>query len=76
MGFESRTTSYSQWESLTAAVKSLRLIPQGDQVETLRQIKDADEILQIREAIRQAERGVWIADCFAVWRDDRIAGGK
>ena len=57
MAFESRTTSYSQWESLTAAVKSLQLIPQADQVETLRQIKDAEEVAQIREAIRQAERG-------------------
>jgi Xaa-Pro aminopeptidase len=57
IGFESRTTTYSQWESLTAAAKSLRLIPQVDQVERLRQIKDAEEIAQIREAIRQAERG-------------------
>jgi Xaa-Pro aminopeptidase len=57
IGFESRTTSYSQWESLTASLKSLTLVPQADQVETLRQLKDADEILQIREAIRQAERG-------------------
>jgi Xaa-Pro aminopeptidase len=57
IGFEGRTTTYSQWESLTAAVKSTQLVPQSDQVETLRQIKDADEIAQIREAIRQAERG-------------------
>jgi Xaa-Pro aminopeptidase len=57
MGFEGRTTSYSQWESLAAGMKSLRLVPQVDHVETLRQVKDGDEINQIREAIRQAERG-------------------
>jgi len=57
MGFESRTTTYSQWESLASAVKALQLIPQVDQVEALRQIKDADELAQIRQAIRQAERG-------------------
>ena len=38
-------------------MKPLKLVPQADQVETLRQIKDADEVAQIREAIRQAERG-------------------
>jgi len=57
LGFESRSTSYSQWESLTTAVKPLQLAPQIDQVETLRLIKDADEVTQIREAIHQAERG-------------------
>lgn len=57
LGFESRSTSYAQWESLSAAVKSLQLIPRVDLVEALRQIKDADEITQIREAIHQAERG-------------------
>jgi Xaa-Pro aminopeptidase len=57
LGFESRSTSYSQWGSLTTAVKPLQLTPQHDQVETLRLIKDADEVAQIREAIHQAERG-------------------
>jgi len=57
LGFESATTSYSQWESLTASVKPLQLVPQLDQVEGLRVIKDADEVAQIREAIHQAERG-------------------
>ena len=33
------------------------LIPVADQVEALRVVKDADEIVQIREAIHQAERG-------------------
>jgi Xaa-Pro aminopeptidase len=57
LGFESGTTSYAQWESLLAAVKPLKLVPQLDQVEALRLIKDADEVSQIREAIHQAERG-------------------
>ena len=57
LGFESRCTSYSQWESLATAVKPLMLIPVADQVEALRVVKDADEIAQIPEAIHQAERG-------------------
>lgn len=57
VGFESRSTSYAQWESLTAFVKRLKLVPQIDQVEALRVVKDAGEVGQIRDAIRQAERG-------------------
>jgi Xaa-Pro aminopeptidase len=57
LGFESRSTTYAQWESLQAAVKGLQLVPQTDQVEALRMIKDASEVAQIWDAIRQAERG-------------------
>lgn len=57
LGFESQATSYSQWESLTTAVKPLELVPLTDHIEALRSIKDPDEIRQIREAIHQAERG-------------------
>ena len=38
-------------------MKSLELVPQVDHVETLRMVKDAGEVAQIREAIHQAERG-------------------
>jgi Xaa-Pro aminopeptidase len=57
LAFESTTTSYAQWQALTQTVKPLELVPQADLVETLRLIKDEDELAEIREAIRQAERG-------------------
>ncbi len=57
LAFESRTTSVQQWESLTRSLKPLALVPQPDLVEQLRIIKDADELREIRSAIRQAERG-------------------
>jgi Xaa-Pro aminopeptidase len=57
LAFESRTTSYSQWESLQGSAKSLELVPQVDHVEILRMVKDAGEVAQIREAVHQAERG-------------------
>jgi|HubBroStandDraft_6_1064221.scaffolds.fasta_scaffold11115_3 Xaa-Pro aminopeptidase len=57
IGFEGRTTSYAQWESLSTAAKAVQLVQQADHVESLRIIKDSDEVFQIREAIHQAERG-------------------
>jgi len=57
LGFESGTTSYSQWESLVEAAKPLQLVPQTGHVEELRSIKDSDEIREIRDAIDHAERG-------------------
>jgi len=57
LAFESEATSYAQFEKLSARVKSVEKIPLADPVETLRLIKDAGEVEQIREAVRQAERG-------------------
>ncbi len=57
LGFESHTTRYSDWEAIAAAVKPLDLVPLAGEVEALRVVKDADEIREIREAVRQAERG-------------------
>jgi Xaa-Pro aminopeptidase len=57
LAFESSTTSYAQWQALEQAVKPLELVPQTDLVETLRLIKDEDELAEIRQAIQQAERG-------------------
>jgi len=57
LAFESGTTSYAQWQALAQTVKSLELVPHADLVETLRVIKDDDEIAEIRAAIQQAERG-------------------
>jgi len=57
LAFESASTSYAQWQALTQAVKPLELVPQPELVETLRLIKDDQELAEIREAIQQAERG-------------------
>jgi Xaa-Pro aminopeptidase len=54
---ESGTTSYAQWQALTQTIKPLQLIPQADLVESLRLIKDDEELADIRQAIQQAERG-------------------
>ena len=57
LAFESATTSFAQWQAITQTVKPLQLVPQSDLVETLRLIKDDDELSDIRAAIVQAERG-------------------
>jgi len=57
LGFESNTTTYAQWQSLSQTIKPLELVAQPDLVETLRLIKDDGELAEIREAIQQAERG-------------------
>jgi Xaa-Pro aminopeptidase len=57
LAFESATTSFAQWQAIAQTVKPLELVPQSDLVETLRLIKDEDELADIRMAIVQAERG-------------------
>ncbi len=57
LAFESGTTSYAQWQALAQSLKSLDLVPQADLVETLRLVKDEEELADIRAAILQAERG-------------------
>jgi Xaa-Pro aminopeptidase len=57
LGFESESTSYGRWEALCAAVKPVSLVAQANLVEGLRIIKEPSEVEEIREAIRQAERG-------------------
>ena len=57
LAFESNATTYEQWQKLKEEAKQLELTPLSDQVEKLRLTKDASEVAEIREAIRQAERG-------------------
>ncbi len=61
LGFESHITSIDQWEKLKDRIKKLELVPLSSPVEELRMIKDAHEISEIREAIRQAQRGIAVA---------------
>ncbi len=57
LGFESISTSYQQWEQLQKDVQSVELQPLPGMIEELRMIKDASEVAETREAVRQAEQG-------------------
>ena len=57
LGVEADHLSLSNFEKLKAEVKGLEATPVSDAVESLRLIKDAHEVAEIRQAIRQAEKG-------------------
>jgi Xaa-Pro aminopeptidase len=57
LGFESHATTVEQWHEFQKKLEGVELVPVSALVEELRVIKDADEIREIREAVRQAERG-------------------
>ena len=57
LGFESGSMSFQQWKQLTEKIKHLQMVPVEGLVETLREVKDAEEIKEIRTAIDQAQRG-------------------
>lgn len=56
VGFESGHLTVAEHQALADAVKTADWKPGRDRVEKLRQVKDDDEVAQIREAIRFAER--------------------
>jgi Xaa-Pro aminopeptidase len=57
VGIEADHLSVSYLEKLKAVVAGLEICPTSGAVEALRQIKDSDEIAEIRRAIYQAEKG-------------------
>jgi Xaa-Pro aminopeptidase len=57
LGFESGSMTYQQWKQYSETIKHLQLVPVDGLVETLREVKDAEEIKEIRVAIDQAQRG-------------------
>lgn len=57
LGFESGSTTVAEWRRLSEEAKGLELVPVDGAVENLRLIKDTEEVQQLREAIRQAEKG-------------------
>jgi Xaa-Pro aminopeptidase len=56
VGFESGHLTVGDFETLRSAVPAIDWKPAADRVEQLRTVKDESEIVQIREAIRFAER--------------------
>ncbi|MEX0704615.1 MAG: Xaa-Pro peptidase family protein [Planctomycetales bacterium] len=57
LAFESAHLTHHGWQQIAEAAKPLELVPKAGLVEEFRQTKDAGEVAEIREAIRQAERG-------------------
>ena len=61
LGLEAHSTSMATWQNISDAVassrKSTQLVSVDTVVNQLRAIKDAGEIAEIRQAVRQAERG-------------------
>jgi Xaa-Pro aminopeptidase len=56
IGFESGHLSVAEFETLSDGVKTADWKSQGDRVENLRQVKDENEIAQIRGSIKIAEK--------------------
>src|SRR5260370_36923389 len=56
IGYESGHLSVAEFETLRDGVKTVDWKPQRDRVENLRQVKDENEIAQIRGAIKIAEK--------------------
>jgi Xaa-Pro aminopeptidase len=57
VGFESHSTTFDEWRALEKNAPNAEFKPVSAAVEQLRLVKDAAEVDEIREAIRQAERG-------------------
>ncbi|MEX0716402.1 MAG: aminopeptidase P family protein, partial [Planctomycetaceae bacterium] len=58
VAFESNHLTHHGWTQIAEASKAIEFVPKAGLVEESRQIKDAGEVAEIREAVRQAERGV------------------
>lgn len=55
LGFEAAHLSFADWEALKGELTATTLAPTSDLVETLRAVKDDDEIARIREAVAIAQ---------------------
>jgi Xaa-Pro aminopeptidase len=69
LGIESETMTISERDDLAERIGGVELIPTKNLVETLRRVKDADEVAATREA-------VGIADAAFSWLLTRLAPGQ
>lgn len=56
VGFESDTATHALWSQLQEKAEGVEWVPTEELVLQLRQVKDAGEIAEIRQAVEQAER--------------------
>ena len=56
IGVEASSMSLALFDQISAAVPNAKLVPTDGMVELLREIKDKDEVNEIRQAIKLAER--------------------
>lgn len=66
LGFESGGMFHADYLRLAAKVGEKKLVPVKDAVETLRMIKDADEVGRIRKAVRLTEKALRHIGAFLV----------
>lgn len=57
LAIESSSITVEEWETLREQLRDIEFLPLAGMVEELRLIKDADEIAEIRQAVRQGEKG-------------------
>ncbi|HUQ68932.1 MAG TPA: Xaa-Pro peptidase family protein [Planctomycetaceae bacterium] len=66
VGFESAYVSVASHQVLTSKAEQVELVPVSGLVETLRQVKDKDEVAAIRRAIHLAQRGLAAVQALAI----------
>lgn len=66
IGLEAEHATLSQRDGLAAKLANVSLVATEGLVESLRQVKDADEVKAIREAIMLAERGFAVLEAMLV----------
>ncbi len=57
LGYEAESMTFGLKQRIERALSKIEMCPTGGMVENLRLIKDREEIVQIREAIRYAQKG-------------------
>uniref|UniRef100_A0A7C2P1M2 Aminopeptidase P family protein n=1 Tax=Schlesneria paludicola TaxID=360056 RepID=A0A7C2P1M2_9PLAN len=66
VGFEAAYLSFASHQVLTSKAEGVTCVPIKGLVESLRRIKDRDEVAAIRRAIAQAERGLAVVRALAL----------
>ena len=75
VAFESSSLKVAELELLQSRTPGLSWVSTTSVVESQRQVKDKEEIQQIREAVRLAERVFEMVACRLAWRPVRAGRG-